>query len=400
MANRSSRGTTGRERRRRNNTADVKDSLPTPSWGIYVHLPWCPVLCHYCGFNKYLADNPPWAPYTAALLRQWESIAPLFPRAADSLFFGGGTPSLHPPALLAELVGALGLAEDAEISMEVLPGTLDKEGLHALLDLGVTRLSVGVQTFQPRWARFLNRGHGPSESQDLLRAITEMDFQSWSLDLIFALPGQTLDDFQADLDEVIAHAPPHVSLYGLTAEQETPYGQAVSQGRIHPPGDELWEAMYETAVERLGQVGLQRYEVSNFAQAGHRCRHNQNTWRGGYYAGLGAEAHGWLPDGRRTVGRPRPADFIQDPLTWEVLEMPEPREAATDFLLTTLRHSEGIPLSELAERGWSLRLQGVEALLDGALLKREGQHLVLQDRGWKLADGILAQLTKALVPTS
>ena len=378
----------------------MKDSSPAPSWGIYVHLPWCPVLCHYCGFNKYLAQDPPWAHYTAALLKQWASIAPLFPPAADSLFFGGGTPSLHPPELLADLVKTLQPSEDAEISLEALPGTLDGDGLRALLDLGVNRLSVGVQTFQPRWTRFLNRGHGPEESLALVRSLAALDFHSWSLDLIFALPGQSLDDFQADLDAVIALAPPHVSLYGLTAESGTPYGQAVSQGRIHPPSDDLWEAMYETAVERLGQAGLQRYEVSNFALEGHRCRHNQNTWRGGYYAGLGAGAHGWLPDGRRTVGQSRPADFIQDPLAWEVLALPEAREAAIDFLLTTLRHSEGIPLTGLAERGWSLSQAVVEPLLGGEVLRRENERIALQGRGWRLADGILAQLTEALVPIS
>lgn len=376
------------------------------SFGIYVHVPWCRTRCPYCAFNVYPDREASWEPWAEGVLAEWALRAPAFLRSpedrAHSVYFGGGTPSLAPPALIARLVSALPRAEEAEITLEANPGRLRPEDLAAWREAGINRVSVGIQTFDARFAHLLNRGHTVAQARELGRMVAEARFRSWSLDLIFALPGQTVEDLREDLRAVLELAPPHVSLYGLTFEPGTPFGRAAEQGRLSPPEPELWRAQYDLVVDTLAAGGWERYEVSNFARPGHRAVHNEAVWRGGYYAGLGPGAHGFEPDGHRTVNRASPERWREDPT--ETRERGSAEEAAVDLVLSTLRHRDGLDLALLARRAaHRVREAALRPLLapppGGApLLERHEGHLRLTGEGFPLADGVVSRVIGALEP--
>ena len=356
-------------------------------FGVYVHLPWCRTRCHYCSFNVQVRRDPPQRAYTDALLRQWETLAPLFPGPPSTLYLGGGTPSLHPPDQIARLVQGIGAPR---VEMEANP-----EDLHlapAWAQAGVTRLSVGVQSFDSRQVRFLNRAHDAESLAPRLAPLGDL-FRSWSADLIFGMPGQTLGELERDLERLLATDPPHVSLYGLTVHPGTTLERAVTEGRFILD-DELQADMLEHIVERLRQAGRPRYEVSNFAREGHRSPHNESTWRGDFYAGLGAGAHGWLPDGRRSVGVRDPDRFID---TGEMqVEWPDRRQAAVDLIITMMRHVDGLPLSRLADLGFDVNRKALEAHSGRGRLRMD-DSIALSGRGWMHADALLAEVVGALV---
>jgi len=370
------------------------------TWGIYLHIPWCRTRCPYCAFNVEVHRPPPFVTYTDALLSQWNSLCTEFSGRASSLYFGGGTPSLHPVAEVRRLVDALRPEDDAEVTLEANPGTVDPALLTGLLHAGINRLSLGIQTFQDQHARFLNRAHSVRDAVALVEIVRRAGFSSWSADLMFALPHQTLDDFQADLDTLLAHEPPHVSLYGLTAEPGTPYTRALKAGRFPPQDEGLWAEMYQLAVETLETADLHRYEVSNFARPGHRSRHNSLYWRAHPYAGLGAGAHGWLPDGRRTIGQISSADFISSPNRFSEEETPGARDAATDLILCTLRHVDGIERKRLRDLGLDITAEALRPWIKGGLLEDDGLNLRLGTAGWTVADALVLRISNALSPLS
>jgi oxygen-independent coproporphyrinogen-3 oxidase len=367
-------------------------------FGVYVHSPWCARRCPYCAFYVVVdpaADHAAWA---AGVQRDWAEEAPVFEGEAHSLYFGGGTPSLVDPSLLGGIAAALPLAPGAEVTCEINPGTVSAARLAALRGAGVNRASVGIQTFQPRHARTLSRGHTVGEAEALLALIRQAGFRSWSFDLIFALPGQSVAELDADLDALLRADPPHVSLYGLTFEPGTPLARARAAGRVEAVGEDLWAEMMARIVERLVSAGYERYEVSNFARPGHRAVHNGAVWRGGTYAGLGPSAHGFRPDGTRTV---RPADLA----AWSAgaaaaVERPGADEAAADFVLSTLRHVEGTlrgPLRAAFHR--EVDLVPLAPLLHGGMLRATPDALQLGPAGWDLADGVIRAVLGALRPT-
>jgi len=346
-------------------------------YGVYVHLPWCARRCHYCSFNVHVDEARPEAAYTRAVIEQWAALCPAFEGRPSTLAFGGGTPSLHPPALLAEIIDAVGAT--AEISLEANPESMNAE---AWLDIGVTRVSVGVQTFDERAVRFLNR-HSVEAAHRAISAARA--FPSWSVDLIFGLPGQDLAAWDRELDVLLAEDPPHASLYGLTVHPGTPYARAVEAGHHLPVDEDTSGAFYERAAERLIGAGLERYEVSNFARPGHRSRHNTHYWSDRPYAGLGAGAHGYLPDGRRTLSAADPATFIAAPTRWHD-EAPTPDQAATDRLLAMIRSSDGVP-----NAGFDARVVG--DLVDAGLVRAD-DRVRLNGRGWGLADYVTLRLAR------
>lgn len=353
------------------------------AYGVYVHLPWCARRCHYCSFNVHVDEERPERAYTNALLEQWEGLRAQFEGAPETLAFGGGTPSLHEPALLAELVDAI--APTGEVSIEANPESMNAQ---AWLDLGVTRVSLGVQTFDGRYIRFLNR-HSADQARRAIAAITP--FESWSIDLIFGLPGQTIDDLDHELDALLEHDPPHASLYGLTVHPDTAYARTVAAGRHRPVSDDSFAELYERAAERLVSAGLERYEVSNFARPGHRSQHNLHYWRDRHYAGLGAGAHGFLPDGSRTIGKPDPAVFIAAPLDMDV-ERPSPEQAALDRLLSGIRHTDGVDAAPFDP-------ETLEELERAGLVAVD-PNVRLIGRGWSVADSVTKRLAFALPAAS
>jgi oxygen-independent coproporphyrinogen-3 oxidase len=366
------------------------------SYGVYVHLPWCATRCHYCSFNIHLDPRRPERAYTSAVRRQWAAHREHFPGRPQTLHFGGGTPSLHPTDLLAELIESIDASD--EVALEANPASTSPQQVRGWLEAGITRLSLGIQSFSPRFVRFLNRGHTLEESLALLDAVAAEQPSSWSVDLIFGLPEQTLPDLDEELDHLLSRRPPHVSLYGLTVEPGTAYARTVERGRWVPADEELWERMYLRVVERLEEAGYERYEVSNFALPGHRSRHNEHTWRYRPYAGLGAGAHGFLPSGQRTVGLSQPQAFIEDPLRWEHLEPHDPERALTDLVVSTLRHVDGLPLPALRELGHRLDVASIQPLLASGHLVQGPGSLRLGPAGWTVADALSLRVRQSFRP--
>ena len=343
----------------------------------------------------FLAESADYHRWKEGILSAWGAIADRLPGAAHSLYFGGGTPSLAPPEVIGALIEALPLATNAEVTIEANPGSIDIAGLAELREAGVNRLSIGVQTFNPNHARTLGRGHTVKQARSLLSDADTLGFKSWSMDLMFALPEQNEAELNRDLEVLIEVSPPHVSLYGLSIEPGTPFEQAQQAGRLHLPPSESWRRMYDRIVTALESGGLNRYEVSNFARPGHRAVHNEDVWRGGHYAGLGPGAHGFLPDGTRTLGNSTLNAWFDDPISHE--STPSPQEAAIDYMLSTVRHAAGIDRSILRARsGYDLSENDINALISESLIIRYNGHIALTKAAFPIADGVTRKLIGGL----
>ena len=286
-----------------------------PSLSLYVHFPWCVAKCPYCDFNSHaLKGELPEERYIDALLADLELELPrVWGRTVHSIFLGGGTPSLFPAAamdrLLSEIRARLPLAPDAEITMEANPGTIEHDHFGGYRAAGINRISLGIQSFNDRHLRTLGRIHGGDEARRAIDAVRSGGFDNFNLDLMWALPGQTLDEAVADVELALAFAPTHLSHYHLTIEPHTVFA---ARPPVLPNEDIAWD-MQGACGQILGDSGFHQYEVSAWAQPGARSRHNLNYWRFGDYIGIGAGAHGkiTLPaEGRilrtRRKSHPRP----------------------------------------------------------------------------------------------
>jgi len=343
-----------------------------PPLSLYVHLPWCLKKCPYCDFNSHeRKGDVPEARYLDALCADLEASLPLiWGRRVISVFIGGGTPSLFSPAgidrLLADVRARLPLEPGCEITLEANPGTFERERFKAFRAAGVTRLSIGVQSFDDAALQRLGRVHSAEQARAAIDEARQA-FDTFNIDLMYALPGQTLQQLQAELDEVLAFRPPHLSIYHLTLEPNTVFA-------LHPPelpDDDLASDMLDLIAQRTAASGLQRYEVSAFAQPGHRCTHNLNYWQFGDYLGIGAGAHGKLSFPHRVVRQVRwrePAAYMQNALAGQAVsnanEVPR-RELPFEFMLGALRLKDGFGLPKFAERT-GLPLSAVQATLQQA----------------------------------
>ena len=340
-----------------------------PPLALYVHLPWCLKKCPYCDFNSHEQSGAvPEQRYLDALCADLEASLPLiWGRRVLSVFIGGGTPSLFSPAgidrLLADIRARVPLQAGAEITLEANPGTFERERFRAFRAAGVTRLSIGVQSFDDAALQRLGRVHDAAQAR---AAITEarQAFDTFNIDLMYALPGQTLQALSAELDEALSHQPPHLSIYHLTIENNTVFA------RQPPvlPDDDLASDMLDLIVERTAASGLQRYEVSAFARPGHRCAHNLNYWQFGDYLGIGAGAHGKLSFPHRVLRQVRwrePAAYMQHALAGHAVSNAHEvtrRDLPFEYMLGALRLKDGFELPRFAERT-GLPLSAVQATL-------------------------------------
>lgn len=365
-------------------------------WGVYVHVPWCRRRCPYCAFYVEVDRGGDREAFVTRALAEADTRGAPFRALGPpaTVFLGGGTPSRLAPAVLQRLIAGLGAAPGAEVTIETNPEDVDAAWPDAARDAGVTRPSLGLQTLDPRFARLLNRACTVDHAADTLARVAAAGFPSWSVDLIFALPDQTLADVDADLDRLLAHAPPHVSLYGLTYEAGTPFGRARDQGRMAETDDGLWRAMYERIVARLAEAGLERYEVSNFARPGHRSRHNRLYWTDRPYLGLGPSAHGYRPDGSRYAN-------VRDVAAWTAAadptaeqDPPDPETRALDLLVSAIRGVDGVPLATLAALGYALDPAVLHAL--GDFVTVDADRVTLAGDGWFVADAVVSRLARAL----
>ncbi|MBA2322006.1 MAG: coproporphyrinogen III oxidase family protein [Deltaproteobacteria bacterium] len=371
-------------------------------WGVYVHVPWCRVICPYCAFavirDRARPDRPAaFDAWADGIARELALRRPEFPGEAETVYLGGGTPSRLPIPVIARVVGLFPRIADAEVTAEVNPEDVSDGWLADLVAAGVNRVSMGVQSFQPRHLARLRR---PSPV-DALRAVSSAGLRSWSADLIFGLPDGTLEELDDDLDRLLAADPPHVSVYGLTIEEGTPFAREAARGRLQPADDDLWRAMYDRLVERLGAAGLERYEVSNFARPGHESRHNQGYWQDRPCLALGPSAHGLAPDGARWVNHAELDTWLAAADPTAEREPPDPDRQARDHLISGLRAREGVDLDALAGRfGRAPDSAAVDRLVKAGFLDHTGGRVRLVGEGWPLADAVVARVIDALRPTS
>jgi len=355
-----------------------------PPLALYVHLPWCLKKCPYCDFNSHekpsILDEPR---YLDALLADLESALPqVWGRRVISVFIGGGTPSLFAPESIEHLIAGirarLPLEPGCEITLEANPGTFERERFRAFRAAGVTRLSIGVQTFDDAQLAAIGRVHDSEQARSAVAEAREA-FDTFNVDLMYALPGQTLAQLHADLDTALAFEPPHLSIYHLTIEANTAFANCPPPGL---PDADLASDMLDAITARTAAAGLVRYEVSAFARAGHRCRHNLNYWQFGDYLGIGAGAHGKLSFADRIVRQVRwrePAMYIEKALAGQALSNEHLVGAADlpfEFMLNALRLADGFELARYAERtGQSI------ASIDAALQRAAASGLIEREPG-------------------
>jgi oxygen-independent coproporphyrinogen-3 oxidase len=353
-----------------------------PPLSLYVHLPWCLKKCPYCDFNSHemARQDLPEQRYIDAVVADLEASLPLiWGRTVHSIFIGGGTPSLFAPATIDRLLGdiraRLRLEPNCEITLEANPGTFEKDRFRAFAQAGVTRLSIGVQSFNDAHLQALGRVHDRAQA---LAAVQEaaQSFKTFNLDIMYALPGQTLEQVGQDIAIALQFAPPHISIYHLTIEPNTYFAK-------YPPAipeDDTAYAMLDHITELTQAAGLERYEVSAYARAGHRCFHNLNYWQFGDYLGIGAGAHSKLSFAHRVVRQVRfrdPRLYMDRALAGNALAQDTEvarGELAFEYMLNALRLRHGFGLREFTERT-GLAITAIEA----ALMEAERKGLIERD---------------------
>ncbi|APW39467.1 YggW family oxidoreductase [Rhodoferax koreense] len=388
------------------------ESLPPLS--LYVHLPWCLKKCPYCDFNSHeirgenvvrwatagapepeavpsALAGPPEQRYIDALMADLEAALPLvWGRTVHSIFIGGGTPSLFSPAaidrLISDIRARLRLEAECEITLEANPGTFEKDRFRAYRGAGVTRLSVGVQSFNDQHLKAIGRVH---DSAQALAAVEEAAsaFETFNLDLMYALPGQTMAELDQDLTTALALKPPHISIYHLTIEPNTYF--AKFPPRL--PEDDKAYAMLDRITERTGAAGMNRYEVSAYAQPGHGCYHNTNYWQFGDYLGIGAGAHSKLSFAHRIVRQVRfrePNSYMQNALAGNAVAQDNEVARADlpfEYMLNALRLRDGFELQQFSQRT-GLAITAIQKGLDAAerkgLISRDFVRVRPTERGF------------------
>ena len=360
-----------------------------PPLSLYVHLPWCLAKCPYCDFNSHeVAGDMPEQRYIDALVADLEASLPLiWGRSVHSIFIGGGTPSLFSPQaidrLLGDLRARLRLDADCEITLEANPGTFEKDRFKAFRSAGVNRLSIGVQSFDDAHLKALGRVHDRAQA---IAAVEEaaQAFDTFNLDIMYALPGQTLAQCEDDIRTALSFKPPHISIYHLTIEPNTVFAKFPP---VVPEDDEAY-AMLDRITELTGEAGLERYEVSAYARRGHRSRHNQNYWQFGDYLGIGAGAHSKLSFAHRVVRQVRarePRLYMDKALAGDAVVSVEEvarRDLPFEYMLNALRLREGFSLTDFGART-GLPLSAIDAAL------REGLQ-----KGWLAQEGVWVRPTE------
>ena len=372
-----------------------------PPLSLYIHLPWCLKKCPYCDFNSHemRAAELPEQRYIDALMADLEASLPLiWGRTVHSIFIGGGTPSLFSPEAIDRLLGGirarLKLEPACEITLEANPGTFEKDRFKAYRAAGVTRLSIGVQSFNDGFLQTLGRVHDRAQA---LAAVEEaaQAFDTFNLDIMYALPGQTLADLKQDMATALALAPPHISIYHLTIEPNTYFAKFPP---VIPEDDTAYD-MLDLITDMTGEAGLYRYEVSAYARDGHRCFHNLNYWQFGDYLGLGAGAHSKLSFAHRVVRQVRfrePQLYMAQALAGHCLAQDEDISRADlpfEFMLNALRLKDGFSLPQFSERT-GLPITAIQHALDEAerkgLLERDFARVRPSVRGYDFLNDLQA----------
>ncbi|MCA9484909.1 MAG: radical SAM family heme chaperone HemW [Nitrospina sp.] len=371
-------------------------------FGLYLHIPFCIHKCGYCDFNSHPMGDTDTRPYVEALTGEIESRSRGVEQEITSIFFGGGTPTTLEASQLTGLLTALrrnfSLSADCEITLEANPGTVRPDYLPRLREAGFNRISIGVQSFDPGELRLLERIHTPDEVEQTVHRARGAGFDNLSLDLMFALPGQTLQRWLENLDRALALEPEHLSCYNLTIEPNTAFQITFDAGQLVLPDEDLQLEMYRRTIETLTRRGYNRYEISNYAQPGRQCRHNRLYWLNGDHLGLGAGASSYV-NGVRSRNIKSPARYTQAVTSGhnpaEFSERLDTRQAMGEHLMLGLRLKEGVDLDGFESR-YRVGLASVfgdtlNRLLAQNLVTLDGGHLALTEDGLFLADSVILE---------
>ncbi len=376
-------------------------------FGIYVHIPFCRSKCPYCDFNSRVHGELPEARYISALLKEFSSAISgergTPPTKASSLYFGGGTPSLLSPSAIGSVVEAIrrhgALAPTAEITVEVNPGTVDNHYLKALYGYGVNRISIGAQSFSDDALKSLERVHGAADAIRAYGDARGAGFKNIGVDLIFAVPGQSVDEWVSSINTVLRLRPEHISIYGLTYEEGTPFNERLRGGEMEKVPEDTELSMFKDGAALLASGGYIHYEISNLALPGFWSRHNMNYWMGGGYLGLGAGAHSYFPGlgagyGVRRSNEPDAGVYMErvedEGKAVSFSEELTREEAMTEALMLGLRSALGVDMADFRERfgtGPEEALSRDSLFNEGLLYAKDGR-LLLTEKGLYLFNEI------------
>ncbi len=377
--------------------------LVDAAWGIYVHIPFCQAKCSYCAFVSQVGNEQLQQEYVAALCREITAAGGDFSaHSVDSLFFGGGTPTVLQTDALALILQTIrqtfSLAPDAEISIEANPGTVTAQSLTSLRQLGFNRLSLGVQSFDDRVLAAAGRIHRAEDAETAFGLARQAGFDNIGFDLMYGLPQQTEASWQSTLEHAIMLNPDHLSAYGLKLEDGTPLAVAVENGREILPSEADEEAMYDKLNDFLPMAGFERYEVANYAKPGRQCRHNLKYWRSLPFRGFGLAAHSF--DGtQRFANTDNLTEYLQRIAAGQsVVLPPEETDEATliaEYTFTALRLATGLSYDDFRQRFdrdfRQIYAAELQRLLQKKLIVQTDQAVFLTPRGMKFGNRVFAE---------
>ena len=368
---------------------------------LYIHIPFCIRKCLYCDFLSVTYNESLAKAYTDALCKELilkKDIA----EELKTIYIGGGTPTILPEECFSQLFKCLKdnfkFSDSHEITIEANPGTVDKSKIDAMLSLGVNRLSIGVQSFNDNKLKTLGRIHTSDEALKAIEAIKNSGINNFSIDLIYGIPGQTLDSWKRTVSKAVELSPAHISSYELTPEKDTPLYRLIQSGEVKMPDEDLVLSMYDYAIDHLTSKGYEHYEISNFALPRFRCLHNLNYWDRGEYIGAGAGAHSFIR-GFRSKNTDDIRRYIKD-LNKGIIPKAESTDikrddAIKEFIFLNLRKTEGISLAKAEALG--LDMPGVcMGLIEDGYLEIKGDYLRLSRKGLVISNSVIVRLFEVL----
>ncbi|MEO0465362.1 MAG: radical SAM family heme chaperone HemW [Pseudomonadota bacterium] len=377
---------------------------PDYGFGLYIHWPYCAKICPYCDFNVYAAKDRDPAPLVAAIcadIAAHKDVIPAHPRL-QTVFFGGGTPSLLTGGQMEEILAVadqmFGVSADAEITLEANPNDILKRDVEGWKTAGINRLSVGVQSLDDAALSFLGRDHGAQSARQAVAKVADL-FENFSIDMIYARPGQGLREWKSELTAALELGAPHLSLYELTIEERTAFGHRAARGELKPmPGDDQAD-LHELTQDITRSRGFHSYEISNHATAeAFESRHNHIYWASGDWIGVGPGAHGRLTvSGARaaTVTHRKPSDYVSanGDNHWQSQDMLEALPSARELLSMGLRTSRGVDIARLEALGHSIPAEALSEALEQGWVERHDNRIWLTEPGRLLADGVTSRLS-------
>ena len=372
--------------------------------GLYIHIPYCIHKCGYCDFNSHPIKQDEMNHYIDALVAEMKHYAKTYSNTniIRTIFLGGGTPTTltvyQLERILKECVSEFTVASDAEITIEANPATIDIEQLKSIRQTGYNRISIGVQSFDKAELKLLDRAHGPEEVHSTVDCARKAGFDNLSLDLMFAIPNQSLSSWESNLDKALEKNPEHLSTYNLTIEQGTAFSKLQSNGKLIMPDDDHQLELYKRTIERLTKKGFHHYEISNFARRGKECKHNITYWENKNTLGLGAGASSYM-NGTRFKNINLPAHYIRQvkekKIAVEHSETLEPRQAMGETIMLGLRLLQGISIHQFEKRFQisfiNLFRNIISALKEKELVIIEKDYLRLSQKGLFWADSVILE---------